>query len=430
VRRRKRWLWLSAAMLLGGLLLTSSDWCRHGRAFAAAPGGSDAIGRFLEQHWVNPLPPQGPPPANYSPLEASLSPASCGKCHQQQYQDWRTSVHSHSIDFGILWQFRIMTQAQSNKCMRCHTPLAEQKALAALEFHWPNVPSSPRPAYVSPDLFHRGLVCAGCHVRHHHRFGPPPSPGMPAGNTPGLPHDGFTASRAFLSSRFCATCHQFPANGPALNGKLFENTYNEWRASRYAREGVTCQKCHMPHRRHLWRGIHDPAMVRQGLGISLQLKRDSRTAAAARVVIRSKAVGHDFPTYMVPKVYVRLYAFDARGRGRLLARKTIGRTVNVALNRELSDTRIPPGGSSSLSAHFAMPAKSAERVELVIDVAPEEHYERMFRHELSQPRKYDPTTEELLRDALAQAVTTRYRLVQLVAAVPSRIGQSVRKVAN
>ncbi|MBA7466455.1 hypothetical protein ES707_01639 [subsurface metagenome] len=44
-----------------------------------------------------------------------------------------------------------------------------------------------------------------------------------------------------------------------------ENTLVEWEQSPAARNGMTCQSCHMPQRRHLWRGIHDPDMVRSGL---------------------------------------------------------------------------------------------------------------------------------------------------------------------
>jgi len=57
-------------------------------------------------------------------------------------------------------------------------------------------------------------------------------------------------------------------DGFALNGKLLQSTYDEWKASRFARQGVQCQDCHMPDRRHRWRGIHDADMVRSGLTIT------------------------------------------------------------------------------------------------------------------------------------------------------------------
>ncbi|MHB8346583.1 MAG: multiheme c-type cytochrome [Acidiferrobacterales bacterium] len=393
-----------------------------------APG---SISRFLAHHWVYPLPPEGPPPKGYTALEASLAPESCGLCHQRQYDDWRTSLHSQSVGPGLLWQFRIMDPAQANRCMRCHTPLAEQKALAAQEFHWSNAPSAPLPAYVGHRLFRQGLVCAACHVRRHQRFGPPPPPGTPPGNTPGLPHDGFTASPAFQHSRFCATCHQSSPEDRRLDGKPFENTYAEWRTSRFAREHVTCQSCHMPDRRHLWRGIHDPAMVRRGLRISLTVTRTGRSAADARALIRSVAIGHDFPTYLVPKVYVTLYALGPGSHPvRKIASQVIGRSVNLRLTREFFDTRIPPGGKSVLVARLALNPSRPTKVELRIEVSPGAHYEHLFRHELKHAGRYDKTTVALLRQALAQTIAARYQLTRLVVPVPSAAGDSRQAVAR
>ena len=42
----------------------------------------------------------------------------------------------------------LMNQDQGNRCLRCHAPLAEQKALLALELGWPNAPKQPPPDYV------------------------------------------------------------------------------------------------------------------------------------------------------------------------------------------------------------------------------------------------------------------------------------------
>src|SRR5438445_218241 len=48
---------------------------------AAAASGADLVQEFIRRHWSQPLAPQGPPPARFSPLEASLHPESCGTCH-------------------------------------------------------------------------------------------------------------------------------------------------------------------------------------------------------------------------------------------------------------------------------------------------------------------------------------------------------------
>ena len=78
------------------------------------------------------------------------------------------------------------------------------------------------------------------------------------------PMAAYSARHSSSRAEFCSSCHQFDA-ALAVNGKPLENTVAEWQASPQASQGVTCQTCHMPDRQHLWRGIHDPAMVASGL---------------------------------------------------------------------------------------------------------------------------------------------------------------------
>lgn len=389
--------------------------------------GGDPVARFLARHWAQPLAPQGMPPKEFSPLEASLAPESCGACHPQQYADWSSSLHSATIGPGILWQFRVLNQSESNGCLRCHAPLAEQKALMALQQSWANAPREPVPTYVSRDLHLRGLVCAACHVRRHQRFGPPAvtRDPLPAADRP---HNGFTAEPAFLDSRFCAPCHQFPPQGRSLAGKLIENTYEEWRTSPAARKGMACQACHMPQGRHLWRGIHDRKMVENGIRRELEVKRIDRSRIAVWATISAPGVGHDFPTYVVPKVTVTLNLRNAKG-SREIARHVIARTVSVDLDRELSDTRIPPGGNAIVSAAVDVPP-GADEVQMRMAIAPAAHYARMYQSMLERNPDMDPITQALLRDALRQALAASYRLDDLVVAVPDAPGESLDAVAK
>jgi hypothetical protein len=393
----------------------------------AAHTSSGTVESFLARHWARPLAPQGEPPQQYSPLEASLASKDCGLCHQKQHDDWRTSLHAHAVGPGILWQFRIMKQSEANDCLRCHAPLAEQKALAAMEQGWPAAPTAAPPAYVPASLYHEGLTCAACHVRKHRRFGPPPRIAPSAGTAPA--HGGFEAQPAFEDSRFCAACHQFPPEARQLNGKPLENTYEEWRTSPAARAGLACQSCHMPDRRHLWRGIHDPAMVRQGLKRDVEVERVDAHTVRVSASVRSVAVGHDFPTYAVPKIYVSLYLHRHGQAPRELAQKVIGRTLNVALDREISDTRLRPGEALRLSAAASVPVGEAT-VELRLDVAPAEHYERMFEQWQTRPETQTPHTAALLREALAEAAASRYRLDSLIVPLPRRTGETQRRADN
>ncbi len=396
---------------------TFAGWIRLLGIVAAALGLAACGGEpppdaeaFLVQHWQEPLAPQGAPPAHFSALEASLHPEACGQCHATQHADWQASLHSRTLGPGLRWQLELMDQAQGNRCLRCHTPLAEQKALVARELGWPNAPAQPPPAYVAPDLAHQGLVCAACHVRGHKRFGPPSR----EGEVPDSPHDGFVVSRAFEDSRFCAHCHQFPDDGPRIAGKLQEDTYAQWLASPYAQDGPdkqTCQNCHMPDRRHLWRGIHDRDMTRRAVAVELFLDRLDATRYRARARVRNRGVGHHFPTYMVPKVELAFYRRKADGSVSALGRHVIGWQVDTPITHEIADTRIPAGATRE----FAQPFEAAGddwRLELVVSVSPGEHYERIFRDSLNRADAFPPKAVDLLRQALAEVEGKRYELLR------------------
>jgi hypothetical protein len=307
----------------------------------------DAIESFVARHWRAPLAPQGPPPARFSPLEASLAPEACGTCHPAQLADWRTTVHARAMGPGVTGQLVEMLASAPRSalaCQQCHAPLAEQSPLRPdtlaenLDF--------------DPALRGRGVPCAGCHVRGHERFGPPRRDGSLASAAPRetLPHGGVTRTPAYLASEFCRDCHQFAPDGPALAGKLLQDTYNEWRASRFATAGVQCQDCHMPDRRHVWRGIHDPDMVRAGLAISVVEHASGVDRVDARLLVESTGVGHRFPTYVTPIVVLRAELVDTAGRAVAGTRKErrIGREVTLDLERELSDTRLRPGERAEL----------------------------------------------------------------------------------
>lgn len=399
-----------AAVIVAALLIACD------RAPSTLPAG-DGVEPFLARHWSDPLPPQGVPPAGYTPVEASLAPDDCAHCHEAQWQQWRGSLHSHTMGAGIQWQLRLMGQEQANRCLRCHAPLAEQKALVAIQQGWPGAPTSAPPDYVPTGLADHGLVCAVCHVRGHQRFGPAANKQL---EEP-VPHGGFVESAAFGDSRFCATCHQFPPDGPRVNGKLQEDTYGQWQASRYAPQ-QSCQSCHMPERQHLFRGVHDRDMVRQALEVQLEvLPGPQEDEALARAVVRNAGAGHHFPTYMVPKVDVVLDLVDAHGARRALARHVIGWAVNVALTAESFDTRLPAGGAFTLERAFVLPRDDGWQVELRLDVAPREHYERMFRDSLRHTDVLAPEVLALLRQALQEAEATRYEALRISAQPPQRI---------
>lgn len=396
----KRWLWLLPLLALVG----SGYWYWTSQY---------SVDHFLQRHWQFPIPPQGKPPADFSSLEASLDPAACGSCHVDQYRQWRDSLHSHTMGPGILWQLQIADVKTATSCLRCHAPMSEQLALLSQARGWSASRAQP-PAYIPQQLHRQGLVCAACHVRAHQRYGPPPNKSL----SETLPHNGFTQSRAFQDSRFCATCHQFSETGPRLNGKLREDTYNQWRKSDYGRQGKHCQSCHMPDRQHLWKGIHDPAMTASALTVAIDLLREGNKLTGARATVTNTGAGHDFPTYLVPEVQLLLEQVTPAGEIIPLAQQTIGWRANVALTREIYDRRLAPGASISLEA----PAEALQpegRLRLRVRVSPGAQYIRTFDDYLAnRGRQLQPAVRKQVQQAIRQAREARYEFVAAERVLP------------
>lgn len=365
-----------------------------------------SVDDFLQQHWQYPIAAQGQPPVQFSALEASLNPADCGSCHAAQFEQWRSSLHSHTMGPGILWQLHFTDLKNTKACLRCHAPMTEQLALQAQARGWSD-PNLAPPAYVPPDLHAQGLVCAACHVRAHTRFGPKAS----APPATASAHGGFVEHEAFADSRFCANCHQFAEDGPRLNGKLREDTYNQWRATRFAIEGKHCQNCHMPQRQHLWRGIHDPAMTASALSVEIVWLEENGRLVGASAAVSNSGAGHDFPTYLVPEVVLHLEYVDAAGAVTELAQEVIGWKANLALTEEIFDTRLAAGEARSLSGRHDNLEPSG-KIRLRIQVAPRQQYRLTFESYLAgSGNKLKPVVRELLQQAIAEARAAEYEFI-------------------
>ena len=347
----------------------------------SAPVGGDVAAdqTFLDRHWRRPIAPQGAAPARFSPVEKSLAPASCGTCHPAQLADWKTSLHARSMGPGVAGQLVSMWRddpESARLCLSCHAPLAEQQPSTSQ--------GRPNPAF-DAGLQHAGIACAVCHVRRHERFGPPRRDGTTAAAAPreSLPHNGVARTSAFQQSAFCASCHQFTTDGFALNGKLLENTYEEWKRSPAAREGRQCQDCHMPDRRHLWRGIHDPEMVKSGVEVSVTTERPRYRPGddlMALIVVKNVGVGHYFPTYVTPQVIVRAVLIDMAGSPVPGSEQeyVIAREVALDLSREMFDTRIPPGERARFSYRRRLGGKGLT-LRASVTVQPDHFYAGFFK---------------------------------------------------
>lgn len=384
-------------MRLCALLLALAVALAAGVAVAgAAPGAA-----LPEDYWKQPLSPQGEAPSEWDAIERSLDPKACGECHADQYEEWRTSFHAGAFSPGLVGQLMTSFANNPGSCMQCHAPLAEQKqafeeALGAGKAHLPE----------AQGLAAAGNSCAGCHLRENRRFGPPQGETGETGQSdPDAPHDGVFRTPDFEKSEFCNACHQFPPSWGAVNGKPLENTYNEWKASPQAAKGIDCQSCHMPERKHLWRGIHDPEMVASGLTPDFRAE-----AEKARFTLTNTGVGHAFPTYVTPKAVMRAVALDEAGNpvpGTEVS-QVIRRAVSFAGGRwvESFDSRLLPGRSAVLELEWG----KAERARMWLDVYPDDYYDHQVYDGLLV--SYQGEAKRLIARADAAARDSRFRLFE------------------
>lgn len=341
-----------------------------------------------------PLSPQGTPPAPWPEVEAKLDPQSCATCHQDKFEEWQTSLHAKAFSPGLIGQLLTYSKEETQSCLNCHAPLAEQAT--AFEAARKKGKGHMQEAQ---GLAASGHVCAACHVRGQKRFGPPKrDTGLVGQSDPASPHGGVFRTKDFERSDFCAACHQF-SQDQAVNGKPLENTVEEWKASPQAKQGQTCQSCHMPDRKHLWRGIHDPGMTASGLTAKTESLKDK-----AVFRITNSGVGHAFPTYVTPTVSLHAVLLDGTGQPVPSSEAVyrINRRVDYDGSdwKEVSDTRLLPGQSAKVEIAWG----NARQARVWLEVRPDDYYHTDVYAQLQKdlPRNGQPFRQIAKADEMAK----------------------------
>jgi len=216
-------------------------------------------------------PPEDNPHAKALADEQYPSARVCGECHPNQFRQWSNSSHAYANLSPMFNKFEqtindLSQGTVGSFCVRCHasvgTALGERRDIA-----WWNRSGAAR----------EGITCVTCHrvgeaygktngARritpgniNESVFGPFDSRGVlqAIGNTrryqilvnpvePDKPgwlkiHQQAIKSDLIEQSELCATCHQVQVHP----GIKLETVWEEYRASPAAKEGITCQKCHM-----------------------------------------------------------------------------------------------------------------------------------------------------------------------------------------
>ena len=229
----------------------------------------------------------GAAPVSVKPANGgSLSARGCAACHAEVYADWSTTRHRLAWDNAVFQDG--FAREPLPRCIHCHAPLAAQRAAVGSlpRRKPPGITVAPAadlhaPPPIEAGLLHEGISCAVCHIRDGAIL--VAKAVQPKDQTP--MHD-VRVTPSLRDPVFCANCHQFGFSGSSLQ---MQTTYDEWQRYQAGGGEGTCQSCHMPGGRHLFRGAWDVPLLRRSLGWRF-------TPSTHTLSLWSKEVGHHYPT--------------------------------------------------------------------------------------------------------------------------------------
>ena len=223
----------------------------------------------------------------------SLPATQCRSCHAQHFAEWSRSFHARSLTSeNFLRTFpqyldslgrdaRADPQA-AMACFNCHAPLLKNaepqiiRQITALVL-----------AKDTKKLEGFEVGCVACHHDGNRVFA------GPIRNPQDNPFHSSKFSTSYKDSSFCSSCHtSAPASVPC------SDVYTDWQISRAAKQGRTCQSCHMiersgiaasgaPRRKihsHVFPGGRSADMLQQAVGLRLKAAfREDRLEVTATV---------------------------------------------------------------------------------------------------------------------------------------------------
>ncbi len=319
----------------------------------------------LREDYARPIPYQAVPEG----IE-SLSAESCGQCHREIYEEWKSSIHAYAYEDPF---FQAYWKRDDNiwVCLNCHTPLENQQPTLIRDIPRGRVERAvqvPNPQY-DARLQREAVTCAACHVRDGVIWGPYDDSAAPhpTGFDPG-----------FRTTQVCYRCHNV-VSGPAQFYNVGPcGTYAEYEGRYFMQErGLICQSCHMPSvdrpvaeggpvrrgRQHLWRGGHDPEMIKRAVAVQVKaLPPDPKPGQDVQFTLTlvNAGAGHKIPTGDPDRFFT--VEFEVRdGAGAVLSEQTdtMGRWIlwqPVIL--EVLDNRLLPLASREYTFAYRLPSHS------------------------------------------------------------------------
>jgi hypothetical protein len=319
----------------------------------------------LRSDYAHAIPYQKVPPG----LD-SLKAESCGTCHREIYDEWKTSIHAHAYEDPF---FQAYWKKDKNiwVCLNCHTPLENQQPTLIRDIPRGRVEKAiqgPNPHY-DPEYQKEAITCAACHVRDGIVYGP--------FEDSAAPHP-TKFDPNFRTTQVCYRCHNVQS-GPAQFYNVGPcGTYAEYEGKYFMQErGFICQSCHMPEidravatdgpirrgRQHLWRGGHDPDMIKRA--VAVQVKADPPhpkpgDQVTFTLTLINAGAGHKIPTGDPDRHFTIEFLVEDRAK-RVVQQdsSTMGRWImwQPAIV-ELYDNRLLPLASREYRFTYRMPAES------------------------------------------------------------------------
>ena len=246
-----------------------------------------------------------PPPLLRNNINAQ-SAQTCRSCHVDISQQWATSAHAggdrkNNLLFGRMYftSIRETRGATLVKCGPCH----ETVSFMTNDFE------------KLRDVSAEGVTCVFCHAI----AGPgeptavPPvtlevGPYLGPIRNPVTVKDHASKYSTFMvKADYCGSCHQYQNQ----NGILISDTFGEWKRSKYAKAGVTCQQCHMPGgparasslgpvrprvADHSFRGPDQNRALREAATLVLSLGKRAGDDLRVTATVANVGAGHAIPT--------------------------------------------------------------------------------------------------------------------------------------
>ncbi|MFO7760601.1 MAG: multiheme c-type cytochrome [Thermodesulfobacteriota bacterium] len=265
-------------------------------------------------------------------------PRNCQMCHKEIAQEWQQSLMSqsftHKWDQVEYFKLALPHSQELEKvagikgdCIACHAPLA---------FLSGDIP----PKKAAEDTrANEGVSCEICHnitgttesspFNFSYKISPDNVKIGPRKDAESPFHES-EYSEFLQSPELCATCH----DEQSPYGAWVKSTYREFKAGPYAKEGITCQDCHMYRfqgksamggkerddvAHHVFHGSHFESKLGGSLDLALysdtmEVKPGDKVKVRAEL-LNGKA-GHSVPTGSTEErmVWLQVLAIDSNGK--------------------------------------------------------------------------------------------------------------------